>query len=123
MAVAQCVSKIWALMVRPMVALEVVLHSHTKRHMAKADVSKAVGSMEQALATTSMLYTTFQLPSDVRTRRRFHQLAPLVPGAVKRGRCWLVPAEAWHQFRSQRPAAAKASDEADLVAQMLASIH
>lgn len=45
-------------------------------------------------------YTSNALPPDCPSKARFHVVVKTVPGAVKRGRVWLVPVDAWTMHRA-----------------------
>jgi hypothetical protein len=79
---------------------------------AARDLSDAITRYVRAAVAMAVrpgdVYSTHALPPDVRSRRRFHELAKGIPSAVKRGRAWIVPQADWHARR--QPPSAVASD-------------
>jgi len=51
-------------------------------------------------------YTSNELPPDCPSRRAFATACKAIPGAARRGKCWVVPREAWetHRGRPRRTA-------------------
>lgn len=63
------------------------------------------------------IWDSNHLPPDLRSRDRFHRLAPKCPGALKVGRTWSVPREAWRAYRAK--VTAENVDVDTVVARML----
>ncbi len=77
-----------------------------------------VEKLKAAGLVPASIYTSDSLPPDTRTKQRFNRIAPLVPGARKQGRTWVVDVDAWRAFRTQRvavvaPDIAPPGDDAD----------
>ena len=51
-------------------------------------------------------YSSNALPPDCPSRRAFATACKSIPGAARRGKCWVVPREAWetHRGRPRRTA-------------------
>ncbi len=45
-------------------------------------------------------YSSVRLPPDIRTRKRFSELVKGMPGAYKRGQCWIISKAAWDAERA-----------------------
>ena len=65
---------------------------------------KIDAAIERKLRGVSVEYSTNNLPPDVRSRAGFNRLAPMVEGARKSGRVWIVSVTEWRAFRSTKPA-------------------
>jgi hypothetical protein len=84
----------------------------------EALVRRVVDQELRARGVGPATYSSTSLPPDLRSKDRFHRIAPKVPGAFKSGRVWHVDADAWRVYRSG--AAATPADEVDaVVARML----
>lgn len=85
--------------------------------LAARVADRVAEKLQSRLAAPSSVYTSAQLPPDVKTRERFNRLAKSIPGARRDGRTWIVPKTAWEAFRTRRvaaePPAAAAADDAD----------
>lgn len=58
-------------------------------------------SLRQA-APPPEFYTSRELPPDVPSRRRFHEIVSDMSTATKRGRVWIVPRADWHARRAKK---------------------
>lgn len=65
------------------------------------EIANEVARILARRAPLTGAYTTNDPPPDA-SRRRFNELVPSVPGAVKRGRVWSVSVAAWEAFRATR---------------------
>jgi hypothetical protein len=101
---------------------------------SKSDVYRAIARALDALAEIEErearqappapagdVWTSRNLPPDIKTRERFNRLAKGVHGARRQGATWVVDRTAWQEARTRRkgkaaPAPAPVLDEADELA-------
>ena len=67
------------------------------------------------VANEEAVYSSYKLPPDIGSRRRFREIAKTLPGAVKRGAAWIVPVKVWSEARSK--GRAKPQVSADQIAE------
>jgi hypothetical protein len=61
------------------------------------------------------IYSSNALPPDCASRRAFAAACKVIPGAKKRGKCWVVPRVAWDAHRT-KPRRSTASIDAMIAA-------